>query len=154
VQFLRPVKAEVLFTSPEMSLRYVGEIELFRSGVDEGVGRGFDNADLSADASRTIAVDARAGEVVSWFSAQLRTLGWEHRPGWGEEWLFRDGVESFLVRTEWDLGRSRVAADITGPGRELTEALERERFFGAPEGWSVLQVGYLVASDAESAEGR
>jgi hypothetical protein len=126
-----------------MALRYPGERELKRDGVDEGAGRGFDLADLSAEATRLIATPDTATTVVEWFARELANLGWAHT---GDGWLSRGVGESFLCRVDWDRGRSRVAEVITDRrGQELQLSFEREWFAGVPTDWSVLTLSYTVA---------
>ncbi len=64
-----------------MLLRYPGEVELERRGIDEGAGRGFDNIDLSAAATRVIAAADSAPEIVDWFVRELTGLGWTQSGG-------------------------------------------------------------------------
>jgi len=93
----RPVTAAALRASPEMALRYPGEVELRRDGADEGEGRGFDLADLSAGAERTFAASDDAPTIVAWFVNQLIPLGWADE---GDGWLSREEGQSFLARVE------------------------------------------------------
>ena len=126
-----------------MLLRYPGEVELERRGIDEGAGRGFDNIDLSAAATRVIAAADSAPEIVDWFVRELTGLGWTHSGG---GWLVRDQDESLLVRVDRDCGKSTVARMIAEPrGREIQLSAERAWYAGAPPDWSVLTLSYLIA---------
>jgi hypothetical protein len=59
-----------------MALRHPREIEISTFGVDEGVGRAFDNADPSASAERDIWVTGNTREILEWYEQQLVRLGW------------------------------------------------------------------------------
>ena len=145
MQLKRPVLAQALFESPEMALRYPGEIELRRDGSNEGDGRGFDNMDPSAEAWRTIASADSATLVAAWFEHQLLALGWAAK---GRGWFGRAEIESFRVRVDRDHGVSRVASTITDPkNQRIQDEFERWWYAGAPAGWSVLTLSYLVAAD-------
>jgi hypothetical protein len=145
-RFDRPVSAAQLFATPEMSMRYPGEIELRRDGADEGEGRGFDNVDLSAGADRTIATPDAAATVVSWFAERLTALGWRDD---GNGFLRRDEGETFLARIDRDRGVSRVGSAITdAAGRRLQEDLEKQFYAGVPRRWSVLTLSLIVAPAA------
>lgn len=140
----RPITADLLFATPEMALRYPGEIELLREGTDEGAGRGFDNADPSAGVSRTIAVTDSGVPVVAWFVDQVTALGWTIR---GEGWLSRNENEHFSIRVDWDRGRSRVgAAILSEPNRRIQEEFEKSLFGEAADGKTVVTLSYTATS--------
>jgi hypothetical protein len=134
-----------MFVSPELALRFPSEIEIRRGGTDEGKGRGFDKADPSADAWRTISAGCPAEDVTAWFRARLIELGWnEDKPGW----FTRGRFETFVVRPDIDLGVSRVGSAIADVNnRKIQEDFERRYYAGAPQGWSVVTLSYIVAPE-------
>jgi len=129
-----------------MRLRFPGEIELKRSGNNEGVGRGFDQVDLSADATRVITAPDSTPAIVARFSTELGARGWSRRNAF---WFDRDGMESFVVRTDWDRGESRIASSMPdAASRKRQLDAEIVWYAEAPREWSVLTLCYLVAPES------
>jgi len=140
---IRPVTAAQLFNTPEMGLRYPAEVEVRRDGANEGEGRGFDNIDLSAAAERWIATSDAAATAVAWFAEQLIARGWKDG---GDGWFGRDEGESFLVRIDRDRGLSRVGSEISDSHhRRIQQDFEAVFYAGAPPGWSVVTLSFIVA---------
>lgn len=73
----RPIPAAALFATPEMSLRFHGEVEVDRRGADEGEGSGFDNMDMSASAERILVPGEKWEDVLLRCREQFRSLGWQ-----------------------------------------------------------------------------
>jgi hypothetical protein len=144
-RFSRPVKADALFASPEMQLRYPGEVERSREGTDEGVGRGFDDMDPSAGVSREIMSSDPASAVVAWFVENLGGLGWRDV---GDGRLERDFGESFGIRIDWEHARSPIADKaVTDEGRELVQRFQGSLFADVPDDCSVVRIFYIVSAE-------
>lgn len=80
--FNRPVRADALLASPEMSLRYPDEREpRVGEAIDEGVGNGFDLGSPRAYVERWFSTSDSSTAVHRWFEAALGHLGWTSIPG-------------------------------------------------------------------------
>lgn len=104
-RYEKPVRSAALFASTEMQLRHTNESEIRHSGVDEGVGRGFDDMDPSASAEREIWVTGDVAELLDWYEARLSQLGWrlserelDRSFGQASAWFRRNFGESILVQ--------------------------------------------------------
>ena len=66
-------------------------------------------------------------------------------------WFHRNPGETFAVIVRRDEGRSMVADQIQDPsGRDSQLEFERSWYAPAPADWSVVEVGLLVAPEAEA----
>ncbi|MFN8025899.1 MAG: hypothetical protein U0W40_05930 [Acidimicrobiia bacterium] len=149
-RFERPVTASALFATREMRLRYPGEVEVSREGTDEGQGRGFDLADLSAGADRTIAAPDPAMAIVTWFAGELTRLDWTDE---SDGWLRRDPGEVFFARVERDRGTSRVGSMLeNAEARRIQEEFEDALYQGVPGTWSIVTLFYTVAPDPDAGQ--
>lgn len=123
-----------------MALRHSREAEISRYGADEGAGRAFDLADMSASAEREIWVTGNIREVLDWYEQQLIALGWRRWTELPPEMqrpddlpMIRGSDESFSVHIP-----------VYPPGEYVVQSGERT--------WG--RVSYLVQpADREVAEG-
>lgn len=119
--FERPVKGEVLLSSPEMSLSMPGEIVLDQSCVDEGVGTGFDGENPMAYAERIITVqDSEA--FFNWYQEQLEKLGWSLQAP--------DGGSDDKVKYLQRLSAERIQLQILPMNESLAAHYDRTETIG------------------------